>query len=120
MGFIKDRWKAEPARRGKNRDTRYQVWVTVDGREKYAGAYRTQAIARRHLVEHESRAQRGAWVDLSDETTVGGESGAGPRPVRTARRPRSGLSARSPGRSRGPRSARYGWSRCATQTSSRG
>jgi integrase len=70
VGHIKDRWKTDPSRIGKNPESRYQVWVTVEGRAKYVGAYRTQAIARRHLVENESRAQRGAWVDMSDDTTV--------------------------------------------------
>jgi integrase len=73
VGFVKDRWKAEPARRGKNPEARYQVWVQVDGKSTYVGAYRTQAIARRHLVEHENRAQRGAWIDMTDETKVGEE-----------------------------------------------
>lgn len=69
MSYIRDRWK-ESGRYGKNPDSRWQVWVTVDGRQKYVGAYRTKAIANRHKVEHESRAQRGAWVDTSNTTTV--------------------------------------------------
>lgn len=68
MGHVKDRWD-EPARRGKNRAKRYQVWITVDGQPKYVDAFRTETIARRKLVEQEAIAQRGQWVDPTSETT---------------------------------------------------
>lgn len=67
MGYIRDRWK-DPARRGSGR--RWQVKVRVDGRERDGGSFDTKEIARRRLVELEAAAQRGAWVDHTDRTTV--------------------------------------------------
>ncbi|MGH3965083.1 MAG: tyrosine-type recombinase/integrase [Pseudonocardiaceae bacterium] len=74
MGHIKDRWftrdKQPTARHGKNPDKRYQVWITVDGHAEYCGAYRTQARARRHLVEQEAKAHCGQWVEPTDATVT--------------------------------------------------
>ncbi|MBN9737315.1 MULTISPECIES: site-specific integrase [unclassified Pseudonocardia] len=67
MGYIRDRWR-DPARVGKGR--RWQVKVRVDGRERDGGTYDTKDMAKRRLVELEAAAQRGAWVDLTDRTTV--------------------------------------------------
>lgn len=75
MGHVKDRWfttrdgdKVPTARNGKG--LRWQVWLTVEGRETYGGSYRTKAMAERQLLEMESRAARGQWVDPGDQTTV--------------------------------------------------
>ncbi len=67
MGHVKDRWR-DPARAG--RGLRWQVWLTVDGRAKCGGSFRTKAIADRKLVELESSAHRGQWVDPTDQTLV--------------------------------------------------
>lgn len=67
MGHIRDRWK-DPARKGKGH--RWQVRYTVDGRERVGGSYDVKAVAQRRLVELESAAQRGEWLDPTDRTTV--------------------------------------------------
>jgi integrase len=70
MGHVKDRWAADHGRSGRNPDKRYQVWYRVDGAEKYGGAFRTQGMARRKLIELEAAVHRGEWVDPTDQTTV--------------------------------------------------
>lgn len=75
MSHIKDRWysgkgdaKKPTARHGKGQ--RWQVWYSVDGREKCGGSFDTKAVAQRKLTSLESSVHRGAWVDPTDQTTV--------------------------------------------------
>lgn len=75
MGHIKDRWnsgkgeaKKPTARYG--RGLRWQVWYTVEGREKCGGSFAVKAVAERKLVELQSSVIRGQWVDPTDQTTV--------------------------------------------------
>ncbi|HEY2205140.1 MAG TPA: tyrosine-type recombinase/integrase [Pseudonocardia sp.] len=75
MGHISDRWyvgkgqaRKPSARHGKG--LRWQVWYSVDGREKYGGSFKVKAVAERTLTELEGRVLRGAWVDPTNTTTV--------------------------------------------------
>lgn len=72
MSHIKDRWltKAKEPTTRYGKGLRWQVWVVVDGREKCGGSFAVKAVAERKLLELESAAQRGAWVDPASATTV--------------------------------------------------
>jgi hypothetical protein len=105
MGHVKDRWfsgkgaaKRPTSRHGTG--LRWQVWLTVDGREKCGGSFAVKAVAERKLVELQSSVLRGQWMDPTDQTTVTC-GGCGAARSRERRDGAAGVRAPSPGL-RGP------------------